>query len=321
MEDALTGEVAKTAEAVRQAVGKAVKGLDAQVNATLVAFMAGGHVLIEGPPGTGKTLLARALAKSLGLSHARVQFTPDLTPTDIIGATVYERSSERFRFEKGPVFTDILLADEINRAPPKTQAALLEAMQERSVSVNRESMELGRRFFVMATENPVEMEGTYPLPEAQLDRFMMKLAIDSPALDAELEILRSVRDGARSDILDLSAVTTVTDAAAVDRLRETVRVVTVEDAMLGYIASIVRGTREAYGVELGCSPRAGVALLAAARAAAAMEGRGFVVPDDVKSLAPAVLPHRVIVTAEAELEGLRPAEIVRRVLESVEVPR
>jgi len=286
-----------------------------------MVLLAGGHVLLEGPPGTGKTLLAMGLAKACGLASARIQFTPDLTPTDIIGATVFERESSTFRFERGPIFTEILVADEINRAPPKTQAALLEAMQERRVSVDGVGHELGQRFFVIATQNPIEMEGTYPLPEAQLDRFMAKIKIGYPSEDSERRILEAVREGASANSLDLRSVPTVTDASELDRLREIPPRVAVEDSILAYLGSLVRATRAAYGVETGASPRAGVSLLAAARVLAAASGRDFIVPDDVKKLAAPILAHRIRMTAEAELEGLTGSSVVASVLSTLEVPR
>jgi MoxR-like ATPase len=315
------GEIAETMRAAVASIGRAVKGLEAEIQAILATSLSGGHALIEGPPGTGKTLLARAIAKCLGLSYSRIQFTPDLTPTDIVGATVYERTTGAFRFEKGPIFTDVMVADEINRAPPKTQAALLEAMQERIVTVDGRAYPLGEGFIVVATQNPIEMEGTYPLPEAQVDRFSVKLSVGYPDEAAEAGMLRNVRDGARPDLLDLSSVEPVCDGTTIARFRASVREVKVEDRVLSYIAAIVRGTRVAYGVALGCSPRSGVTLLAASRAAAAMEGRDFVVPDDVKALARRVLAHRIIMTAEAELEGLAGSKALERVLESTELPR
>ncbi len=303
------------------AVGRVLLGLDDRLEETLTAMLAGGHVLLEGPPGTGKTLMAAGIARACGLSTARVQFTPDLTPTDIIGATVYERDAGTFRFERGPVFTEILVADEINRAPAKTQAALLEAMQERRVSVDGTGHELGQRFFVVATQNPIEMEGTYPLPEAQLDRFMMKVSVGYPEADAEASILRAVRDGAPSSRLNLEGIPVVADGATLDALRAMPAALRVDDSLLDYLARVTRATRTAYGVETGASPRAGVALLAACRVRALASGRDYVTPDDVKALSVPVLAHRLKLTPDSELEGLAAAEVIAAVLSSEEVPR
>jgi MoxR-like ATPase len=284
-------------------------------------LLAGGHVLLEGVPGTGKTLTAKAVGAVCGAGVSRIQFTPDLMPSDLVGAAVYDAALGGFRLKKGPVFADLVLADEINRAPAKTQSALLEAMQEKRVSIDGQTYELSPSFFVMATQNPIEMEGTYPLPEAELDRFAMKILLPYPELEAEKALLGAVRDGRRADILDLGGLAALWGAGELEAMKALAREVAVDDSLLAYIAAIVRATRTAPGVEVGCSPRSGVILLATARVRAASEGRGYVVPDDVKGLAPAVLSHRLVPLPEAELEGFDPYAVIKAVLDATEAPR
>lgn len=297
-----------------------VLGQQGAIREALLALIARGHVLLEGPPGTAKTLLVRALAQSLGLSFRRIQFTPDLMPSDITGVNLLG-SEGRFTFRAGPLFADLVLGDEINRAPAKTQAAMLEAMQERAVTVDGETRPLSAAFSVFATQNPIEFEGTYPLPEAELDRFLVKVLLSYPSAEAEQGVLERVLGGFEAAAPASYGLQQVMDAHGLTALREAARRVRVEPALLNYITSVVRATREAPTITLGASPRASVALLALAQASALLDGRDFVIPDDVKSLAAPVLRHRVQVAPELELEGVTPDAAVASLLERVEAPR
>ena len=306
---------------VRAEVAKAVVGQDAAVTGLVIALLCRGHVLLEGVPGVAKTLLVRALSATLRLETARVQFTPDLMPGDVTGSLVFDNRSSEFSFRPGPVFTNLLLADEINRTPPKTQASLLEAMEERQVSVDGRPRPLPDPFVVVATQNPVEYEGTYPLPEAQLDRFLLKLSMPLPPRDAELEVL--ARHAAGFDPRDLVAaglgpVAGPEDLAAATRA---VRRVDVAPEVMSYIVDVVRATRQSPSLSLGVSPRGATALMAAARSWAWLSGRDFVTPDDVKALARPTLRHRIQLRAEAELEGVQVDGVLDSVLSSVAVPR
>jgi len=285
----------------------------------LIALLARGHVLLEGVPGTAKTLLVRTLAQLLSVRFARIQFTPDLMPGDITGISVLTGGGE-FSFRSGPIFHDLVLADEINRAPAKTQAALLEAMQERTVTVDGLSHRLSPTFTVFATQNPIEFEGTYPLPEAELDRFMLKVQLGYPPGDVEQRILHRYLEGFEADAPETYGVGRVVDADGLEALRRAVSTVRVEASITAYITAIVRATREAASLTLGASPRAAVALLKTSRAMASLEGRDYVIPDDVKVLAPAVLRHRITVAPELELEGVTADAALRSILEQVEVP-
>jgi MoxR-like ATPase len=306
---------------VRHEVAKAVVGQDATVTGLLVALLSQGHVLLEGVPGVAKTLLVRALSAALSLDTKRVQFTPDLMPGDVTGSLVYDSHSSEFSFREGPVFTNLLLADEINRTPPKTQASLLEAMEERQVSVDGVSRPLPSPFLVAATQNPVEYEGTYPLPEAQLDRFLLKLTMPLPERGDEMEVIR--RHAAGFDPRDLAAagVRAVAGAAALERARHAVATVAVGPEIIGYIVDLVRATRSAPSFQLGVSPRGATALLNASRSWAWLSGRGFVTPDDVKALALPCLRHRVALQPEAQMDGVRVDDVLVTILASVPVPR
>jgi MoxR-like ATPase len=307
-------------ERVRKAVATYVVGQDATVHDALVGYLARGHVLVEGVPGTAKTLLVRALAASLGLRFARIQFTPDLMPSDVTGVNVLRDPTKGFEFQPGPIFTDLLLGDEINRAPAKTQAALLEAMAERQVTVDGVSRQLGDAFTVFATQNPVEHEGTYPLPEAQLDRFLIKTVMPYPTREAELELLERYEGGFDAERLDtarMPAALSPVDAEAVRHLVDGVRVA--PDVRV-YIADITRSTRDERMLSLGASPRATVALFRGARAAAVLEGRDFATPDDVKGIAPAVLRHRITLAPELEVEGRTTDDVLAGLLARVRVP-
>lgn len=305
---------------VRAEVGRAVVGQDGAVSGLLIALLAGGHVLLEGVPGVAKTLLVRALSVSLGLDTRRVQFTPDLMPGDITGSLVYDASTSGFAFREGPVFTNLLLADEINRTPPKTQAALLEAMEERQVSVDGRTLALPDPFLVAATQNPVEYEGTYVLPEAQLDRFLLKLVLEVPPRDVEVEVLS--RHAAGFDPRDLGAagVRPVLDAGRLRAAQESVRRVGAGPDVLGYIVDLARATRESPSVKLGASPRGSTALLAAARAWAWLNGYGSITPDHVQAMVLPVLRHRLQLEPEAELEGVRTEAVLGAILQQVRVP-
>jgi len=310
---------AHDARRILDAVRLVVLGQDGATREALICLLARGHVLLEGVPGTAKTLLVRTLALALQVRFQRIQFTPDLMPADITGISLLSGTHE-FTFRPGPVFADLVLADEINRAPAKTQAALLEAMQERTVTVDGTAHPLSDVFTVFATQNPIEFEGTYPLPEAELDRFMMKVLIGYPAAGLEQGILTRYVGGFEADRPATYGVTAVIDAAGLERLRRAVEAVRVEPQITAYITAIVRATREAASLTLGASPRAGVALLKAARAGALLAERDYVIPDDVKGMAPAVLRHRVSVAPELELEGVTPDAALQAVLDKTEVP-
>jgi MoxR-like ATPase len=297
-----------------------VLGQSAALREVLLALMARGHVLLEGPPGTAKTLLVRAMSQSLGLSFRRIQFTPDLMPSDITGVNLLGGDG-RFTFRAGPLFADLVLGDEINRAPAKTQAAMLEAMQERAVTVDGDTRPLSDAFTVFATQNPIEYEGTYPLPEAELDRFLVKVLLGYPPAEAEQGILARVMGGFEAAEPGSYGIERVMDGQGLARLRDATRRVRAEGAVLGYITAVVRATRDVPTLTLGASPRASVALLALGQASALLDGRDFVVPDDVKALAAAVLRHRVQVAPELELEGVTPDAAVQSLLERVEAPR
>jgi MoxR-like ATPase len=314
-------EVQSLGTAIRQEIAKGVVGQEETIELLLVALFSGGHILLEGPPGTAKTLLAHCFAHAVGIDFKRIQFTPDLMPGDIIGANLFDFRTSSFTLTRGPIFTELLLADEINRTPPKTQAALLEAMQERQVTIDGQTHELGKRFMVVATQNPIEQQGVYPLPEAQLDRFLFKQKVGYPSAEEERKIVAA--HGAREAVMDPAAwgVERKADAAQIDQAMEAVAAVKLVDEVIDYVTSLIRGTRTNSDLECGASPRAGAVLAGAARAKAALDGRDFVIPDDVKALAPALLRHRLILNPAAEINGRQVEEVVLEIIEGIEAPR
>ncbi|WP_169973206.1 AAA family ATPase [Tautonia rosea] len=314
-------DVAAWASRVKQEIDKVYVGQQPLVRGVLIALLAQGHVLIESVPGLGKTLLVRVLGRVLGCHFNRIQFTPDLMPSDITGTSIYEEHTGAFRFRPGPVFTQLLLADEINRSPAKTHAALLEIMQEARVTVDGQAHRLEPPFLVMATQNPIESEGTYNLPEAQLDRFLFKLIADYPSLREEADILRLHTEGRSPDSILAERVETVTSPPEVLEMQRRCGAILTDDRLIEYITTIVRRTREWPAFSIGASPRAGVAMLRGARASAALEGRDYVIPDDVVEVVLPALRHRVILTPEAEIEGRRVDDLLGELLRSVEVPR
>lgn len=309
------------AQALRAELRKAVIGQNAVIDDVLTALIAGGHVLVEGVPGLGKTLLVRALARCFGGEFARIQFTPDLMPSDVTGHAVYDMQSEQFKLRKGPVFTNLLLADEINRAPAKTQAALLEVMQERQVTLEGRALPVQLPFMVLATMNPIEQEGTYPLPEAELDRFMLKLRMDYPQQDEELNMVRQVTRSARADMLEVSPLRTLLQVKDVLALQKIASDLPLDDQVLDYAVRLARATRSWPGLAMGAGPRASIALVRGARARALLRGGDFVLPDDIKSCALAVLRHRVRLAPELDIEGLSVDQVLQQLLDQVPAPR
>jgi MoxR-like ATPase len=314
-------QIHATTEGVRTEVRKAVVGQDETIDLMLTSLLVGGHVLLEGVPGTAKTLLTQAFAASLSLKFGRIQFTPDLMPGDVLGTNLFNFQTNSFVLTKGPIFTQLLLADEINRTPPKTQAALLQAMNERAVTIDGQDYALGEEFMVVATQNPIEQQGTYPLPEAQLDRFLFKVIVDYPSRDEEREVVR--RHGHRSAMPRLAdfGLKAVVGAGALAQVRGTVAGITLSDALTDYIVDVIRATRQHASLEVGASTRSATMLAAATRAYATLQARDFVIPDDVKHLALPVLRHRVILSPGAEIEGLTTDRVLREILDQVPAPR
>ncbi|OFS93345.1 AAA family ATPase [Stenotrophomonas sp. HMSC10F06] len=308
-------------DAVREAVGRAFIGQPEVLEQILIALLAGGHVLIEGVPGLGKTLLVRALAQALELDYGRVQFTPDLMPSDVSGHAVYDPKTESFKIRRGPVFTNLLLADEINRAPAKTQSALLEVMQEGQVTIEGKAFALTPPFLTLATQNPVEQEGTYPLPEAQLDRFLLKVLIDYPALEDEKRMVDAITTGRSAADFDLSQVPRVLSGAEVVALQQATAAITVDPEVIDYAVRIVAATRQWPGIALGAGPRGSIALVRAARAQAVLSGRDFVTPDDVRDIARPALRHRIALAPELQIEGQSADDALTALLAKVDAPR
>ncbi len=315
-------ELKKLMDRLSDEISKVIIGQQEAVTLLLVGLLARGHVLLEGVPGLGKTLLAKTLAHILRVEFTRIQFTPDLMPADVLGTHIFDLQSRSFRLRKGPIFTEILLADEINRTPPKTQAALLEAMEERQVSIDGKTLSLSEGFLVVATQNPIEQEGTYPLPEAQLDRFLMKIKLDYPAAEEEREILTKYGKNMEAHDLDGMGLARLSEGGDwISRFRQQVSQVGVEDGIITYVQSLMEKTRHSPNLFLGASPRGGIALLRTSQCLAAVEGREFITPDDIKRMALPVLRHRVILRPEAELEGLTPDKVLSRMMEGIPVPR
>tara|TARA_A100001391_G_scaffold18104_1_gene10133 strand:- start:26287 stop:27249 length:963 start_codon:yes stop_codon:yes gene_type:complete len=314
-------QTAELAGAIRAEVAKAVVGMDEAVDHLLIGLIAQGHVLLEGPPGTAKTFLAQCFARASGLDFGRIQFTPDLLPGDILGSNLFNFQTSSFTLTRGPIFCELLLADEINRTPPKTQAALLEAMQERKVTLDGEAHALSPNFMVVATQNPIESQGVYPLPEAQLDRFAFKLLVPYPSAEEEAKIV--ARFGARSGApkADDFGIAMVAGAEAIAAAQAAAKTVTLSDEIVRYTVALIRATREHQDIASGASPRAAVLLANAARARAALEGRDYVVPDDVKALATATLRHRLLLSPAAEIEGRQVEDLVAQLIEQTEAPR
>ena len=314
-------EVKDKADRIRAEIGKAVIGQAETVDLMLTALLAGGHVLLEGPPGTAKTFLAQSFAAAIGLQFGRIQFTPDLMPGDILGSNLFNFQTSQFTLTRGPIFCELLLADEINRTPPKTQAALLEAMQERRVTLDGKAHTLPAQFMVVATQNPIESQGVYPLPEAQLDRFLFKLLVGYPSLEEEAKIVTRYGDGGGPAKPAELGIVAVADAAMLDAASQAVAAVKLADSVIDYIVRLIRATRDSADMASGASPRAAVLLAGAARAKAALEGRDYVVPDDVKALATSVLRHRLLLSPAAEIEGKQVEALVAQLVEQTEAPR
>jgi len=313
------GDLQQNMDAVRQELKKVIVGQDKMIDHLLVAILANGHVLLEGVPGVAKTIAVKLLAKAVDVKFSRIQFTPDLMPSDILGTSVFDLKKTEFEFRPGPIFANLVLIDEVNRAPAKTQAALFEVMDERQITIDGKTYQMDAPFLVMATQNPIEQEGTYRLPEAQLDRFMFKVIIDYPVLEDEYEIIRREHEAVNGD--KTADVKHVLTADKIAEYKSIVRRIIVEKNIIEYIAKIVNNTRENPFLYLGASPRASLAILNASKGFAALRGRDFVTPEDIKDSAVVVLQHRLIVSPEKEMEGLKADEIVKQIIESVEVPR
>lgn len=321
VEEFAFGDGVEKIRALESEIRKCVVGQDRVVREMVIGMLGAGHILIEGVPGLGKTLLARAMAKAAGSNFNRIQFTPDLMPSDITGHSMFDMQDNRFKIRKGPVFSHFLLADEINRAPAKTQAALLEAMQEQQVTIEGKSLPLAQPFLVMATQNPIEQEGTYPLPQAQTDRFMFKIFIDYPSGQEEEEIVRYATSGSIGDRLNTDELDTVLSPSEVMALQKMIVKMTVDQQIVNYIVAIIRMTRKWNGIDYGAGPRGAINLLRAARGSALLEERNFVTPDDVKNVALPILRHRIKLSADLEIEGYTPDHVLKDLLDAVDAPR
>ena len=313
--------VQTTFEKMKQEAQKVIVGQTELFELVVVSLFSGGHVLLEGVPGTAKTLIAKTLAMIVSGQFSRVQFTPDLMPSDIVGTSVFDLSTNQFNLKRGPVFTNVLLADEINRAPAKTQSALLECMEERQVSIDGVRYELSPPFMVLATQNPIEYEGTYPLPEAQLDRFLFKLRVDYPIAEVETQILMNYHHGFNATRLEAVGIESVVDSTSLQACQSEIQAITVEDSIFNYIVGLATASRNSNELVLGGSPRASISLLLASKTYAALQGRDYILPDDVKFLAPHVYRHRILLKPEAEIEGLTPDDVIDRLLAEAEIPR
>lgn len=317
----MTNLVQTIFDKMKQEAQKVIVGQTELFALVVVSLFSGGHVLLEGVPGTAKTLIAKTLAMVVSGEFSRVQFTPDLMPSDIVGTSVYDLTTNQFNLKRGPVFTNVLLADEINRAPAKTQSALLECMEERQVSIDGIRHELSPPFMVLATQNPIEYEGTYPLPEAQLDRFLFKLRVDYPTAEVETQILMNYHHGFNATRLEAVGIESVVDSASLQECQKEIQAVTVEDSIFNYIVGLAEASRNSNELVLGGSPRASIALLLASKTYAALQGRDYILPDDVKFLAPHVYRHRILLKPDAEIEGLTPDDVIDRLLAEAEIPR
>jgi MoxR-like ATPase len=319
--EANTKTMAQICQSIKTEIAKAVIGQADVVEQILVALIASGHVLIEGVPGLGKTLMVQALAKTFSGNFSRIQFTPDLMPSDVTGHVLYDMKSESFKVRKGPVFTNLLLADEINRAPAKTQAALLEVMQEQQVTLEGRAMKVAKPYMVLATQNPIEQEGTYPLPEAQLDRFLFKILINYPNDKEELQLVQHITDHKSGDKLDVSSVISCIEPETVMMLQQQAAALQMDEKVVQYAIDIVRATRKWPGISLGAGPRGGIALIRAAKAYAVVNGRDFITPDDVKKITLPAMRHRIVLSPEMELEGIHIDRVLENILDKVAAPR
>lgn len=312
-------EFSEKVSQIKREISRVVVGQHEAIDLLLTAILADGHVLIEGVPGVAKTLLARLMSRLIDARFSRIQFTPDLMPSDVLGTTVFNMKSSEFEFHKGPVFSDLVLVDEINRSPAKTQAALFEVMEERQVTIDGSTHRMGSIYTIIATQNPVEQEGTYRLPEAQLDRFLFKIHMGYPSVDEEVDILKRHQDNVK--LTNLEEIKPVLSIDELLKMREKLQSVYVEESLLRYIATIIQQTRTSKAVYLGASPRAAVAMLNASKASALLNGRDFVTPEDIKFVTPSILQHRLILTAEAEMEGYTALKVAQKLIDKVEVPK
>lgn len=309
----------QTVASIKKEINKIIVGQDEMIELLIAAILADGHVLIEGVPGVAKTLTAKLLSKTMSVDFSRIQFTPDLMPSDITGTSVFNLKTSEFEFKKGPLFSNVVLIDEINRAPAKTQSALFEAMEERQITADGTTYLLPPPFIVLATQNPIEQEGTYRLPEAQLDRFLFKIEVHYPSLEQETKILTDYHS--RKNTVDVNSVSSVINASEIKNYRTKVNSLHIDDNLIAYIAKIVNQTRNNSSLYLGASPRASLAIMASSKAIAAMKGRDFVTPDDIKFVATAVLKHRIMLTPEKEMEGIATSEVIKQIIEQIEIPR